>query len=50
MTLLRIATLLTGLALRFEADRSIGAGTFALEVHRFSVFYPGMVGTPAPSK
>lgn len=34
----------------FEADPSLGAGTFALEVHRFSVFYPGMVGTPAPPK
>jgi len=34
----------------FEADPSLGAGTFALEVHRFSVFYPGTVGTPAPVK
>lgn len=34
----------------FEADPSISAGTFALDVHRFSVFYPGMVGTPAPPK
>lgn len=34
----------------FEADPSISAGTFALEIHRFSVFYPGMVGTPAPPK
>ena len=34
----------------FEADPSLGAGTFALEVHRFSVFYPGTVGTPAPPK
>jgi uncharacterized protein YciI len=34
----------------FEADPSIRAGTFALEVYRFSVFYPGMVGTPAPPK
>ena len=34
----------------FEADPSISAGTFALEVYRFSVFYPGMVGTPAPPK
>lgn len=34
----------------FEADPSISAGTFALEVHRFSVFYPGMVGTPAPAR
>jgi hypothetical protein len=34
----------------FEADPSISAGTFALEVHRFSVFYPGTVGTPAPPK
>ena len=32
----------------FEADPSLSAGTFALEVHRFSVFYPGTVGTPAP--
>lgn len=34
----------------FEADPSIAAGTFALDVHRLAVFYPGMVGTPAPSK
>jgi uncharacterized protein YciI len=34
----------------FEADPSIAAGTFALDVHRFSVFYSGMVGTPAPPK
>jgi hypothetical protein len=34
----------------FEADPSVAAGTFALDVHRFSVFYPGMVGTPAPPK
>ena len=34
----------------FEADPSVSAGTFALEVHRFSVFYPGTVGTPAPPK
>ena len=34
----------------FDADPSIGAGTFALEIHRFSVFYPGTVGTPAPAK
>jgi hypothetical protein len=34
----------------FEADPSVGAGTFALEVYRFSVFYPGTVGTPAPPK
>jgi hypothetical protein len=34
----------------FEADPSIGAGTFALEIHRFSVFYPGTVGAPAPPK
>jgi uncharacterized protein YciI len=34
----------------FEADPSISAGTFALEVYRFSVFYPGTVGTPAPPK
>lgn len=30
----------------FEADPSISAGTFALDIHRFSVFYPGMVGAP----
>ena len=30
----------------FEADPSVGAGTFAVDVHRFSVFYPGYVGTP----
>ena len=34
----------------FEADPSIAAGTFVLDVHRFSVFYPGMVGTAAPPK
>lgn len=34
----------------FEADPSLAAGTFALDVHRFSVFYPGTVGTPAPPK
>ena len=34
----------------FEADPSISAGTFALEVYRFSVFYPGTVSTPAPPK
>jgi len=34
----------------FEADPSIAAGTFALNVHRFSVFYPGMVGTPPAPK
>jgi uncharacterized protein YciI len=30
----------------FAADPSVGAGTFAVDVHRFSVFYPGFVGTP----
>ena len=34
----------------FEGDPSIAAGTFALEVHRFSVFYPGTVGTPPAPK
>lgn len=34
----------------FEADPSVSAGTFALEIHRFSVFYPGTVGAPAPPK
>jgi hypothetical protein len=34
----------------FETDPSIAAGTFALDVHRFSVFYPGMVGSPPPPK
>ena len=34
----------------FEADPSVAAGTFALDVHRFSVFYPGTVGNPAPAK
>jgi uncharacterized protein YciI len=34
----------------FEADPSVSAGTFALEIHRFSVFYPGTVGTPAAPK
>lgn len=33
----------------FDADPSIQAGTFTLEVHRFSVFYPGQVGA-APAK
>jgi hypothetical protein len=33
----------------FEPDASIGHGTFALDVQRFSVFYPGYVGTP-PAK
>jgi hypothetical protein len=30
----------------FDGDPSIAAGTFTLEVHRFSVFYPGQVGAP----
>ena len=30
----------------FDGDPSIAAGTFNLDVHRFSVFYPGLVGTP----
>ena len=30
----------------FEVDPSVVAGTFAVDVHRFSVFYPGFVGTP----
>jgi hypothetical protein len=34
----------------FETDPSLAAGTFALDVHRFSVFYPGTVGNPAPPK
>jgi uncharacterized protein YciI len=34
----------------FEADPSVSAGTFSLEVYRFSVFYPGTVGTPAAPK
>jgi hypothetical protein len=34
----------------FEADPSIAAGTFSVNVHRFSVFYPGMVGTPPVPK
>jgi uncharacterized protein YciI len=34
----------------FEADPSIAAGTFTLNVHRFSVFYPGTVGTPPAPK
>lgn len=28
----------------FEADPSVAAGTFAVDVHRFSVFYSGFVG------
>lgn len=34
----------------FEADPSISAGTVALEMHRLSVCYPGIVGTPAPPR
>lgn len=34
----------------FDADPSVAAGTFSLDVHRFSVFYPGTVGTPAPQR
>ena len=34
----------------FDADPSIAAGTFALDVHRFSVFYPGTVGNVAPAR
>jgi uncharacterized protein YciI len=34
----------------FDADPSIAAGTFTLDVHRFSVFYPGYVGTPPAAK
>ena len=34
----------------FDADPSIAAGTFALDVHRFSVFYPGTVGNVTPVK
>jgi len=30
----------------FESDPSVIAGTFAVDVHRFSVFYSGFVGTP----
>ena len=30
----------------FEVDPSVVAGTFAVDVHRFSVFYSGFVGTP----
>jgi hypothetical protein len=30
----------------FDGDPSIAAGTFTLDVHRFSVFYPGHLGTP----
>jgi len=30
----------------FEVDPSVAAGTFAVDVHRFSVFYSGFVGTP----
>jgi hypothetical protein len=30
----------------FDGDPSLAAGTFALDIHRFSVFYPGYVGTP----
>jgi uncharacterized protein YciI len=30
----------------FADDPSIAAGTFTVDVHRFSVFYPGQVGTP----
>ena len=30
----------------FDVDPSVVAGTFAVDVHRFSVFYSGFVGTP----
>lgn len=30
----------------FESDPSIAGGTFTIDVQRFSVFYPGFVGTP----
>jgi uncharacterized protein YciI len=33
----------------FESDPSIAGGTFTIDVQRFSVFYPGFVGTP-PAK
>jgi hypothetical protein len=33
----------------FESDPSVAQGTFTLDVQRFSVFYPGYVGTP-PAK
>jgi uncharacterized protein YciI len=34
----------------FDADPSVAAGTFTLEVQRFAVFYPGYVGTPPAPK
>jgi hypothetical protein len=34
----------------FDADPSLAAGTFTLDVQRFSVFYPGYVGTPPAPK
>ena len=34
----------------FDADPSVAGGTFTLDVHRFSVFYPGYVGTPPAPK
>jgi hypothetical protein len=34
----------------FDGDPSIAAGTFTLDVQRFSVFYPGYVGTPPAPK
>jgi len=34
----------------FDADPSVAAGTFTLEVQRFSVFYSGYVGTPPAPK
>lgn len=34
----------------FDGDPSIAAGTFTVDVHRFSVFYPGFVGTPPAPK
>jgi hypothetical protein len=34
----------------FESDPSIGGGTFSVDVQRFSVFYPGYVGTPPAPK
>ena len=34
----------------FADDPSIAAGTFTLDVHRFAVFHPGLVGTPPAPK
>jgi hypothetical protein len=34
----------------FDGDPSLAGGTFTVDVHRFSVFYSGYVGTPPAPK